>query len=359
MCCLVYVCACGVCVWVRHISLFVVVGVLLLCLTIRFFSLPRYTGELRKAAITAFMWRRARSLIFYLDSEQQVDQLAQRGPLLVVLVPVPPSQQDRERVERFNRAPPRRKARQSCFSLIPPQPERDYLDGQLRNMMTQLHGLLSFAYVEGEVAEGLIDRFDVYYEHHRPEMAVVMVFAEDAPHRAHVVLEGHYSAASLVKSMAYPLLGWVEPDSYQWLAGRLIGERAGDRGKPMVWVYLDVADTEGTVLVTNAVKAVAAEHWWDLTFVRIDGNLFADHGAQYGMRTTPYVVLLDVNKMAQFRFKPQPATTDITVDTLSSWIGDFLDGRLRKEKVGEGGGDDHTTPSTEAARGHRNGVDEL
>jgi len=348
----------------------VVAGVHLLCFSPSVpyvFLSPRYTGELRTAAITAFMWRRARSLIFYLDSEQQVDELAQRGPLLVVLVPVPLAEQDAERDgeerRRPKRAPRRRAARENGFWLTPPPPERDYLDAwQIRNMMAQLHGLVTFAYVEGEVAEGLIDRFDAYVEQRMPPVAVVMVFAEDAPHRAHVVLDMHrgaYQSSRFVKSMAYPLLGWVEPDSYQWLAGRLMGERAGDRGKPMVWVYLDIADTEGTVLVTNAVKAVAAEHWWDLTFVRIDGNLFADHGAQYGMRTAPYVVLLEVNKMAHFRFRPQPATVDITVDKLSSWVGDFSDGRLRKERVGEGGGGYHSTPSTEAARGHRSGVDEL
>jgi len=114
---------------------------------------------------------------------------------------------------------------------------------------------------------------------------------------------------------ALPLLGNIGPENYQ---------KYVERGFPLVWMFVDPAAKDQTVL--DIAREVAKDFKKSMSFVQLDGVRWADHAKTFGLNgAIPGIVIEDRVNKKNYVFPPQ----ELTVAALKHHVQSFVDGTLQ------------------------------
>ena len=120
-----------------------------------------------------------------------------------------------------------------------------------------------------------------------------------------------------LEELAIPILDQVDSQNYGVYA---------QSSKPLAYLFIDPS-SEKKDEVLESVKPIAAKYKSKVNFVWIDAIKFGDHAKALNLQesTWPAFVIQDMEKQLKYPFDQ---TKEVTVDGVSDWISQYLDGTL-------------------------------
>lgn len=170
----------------------------------------------------------------------------------------------------------------------------------------------SFGVVKGDAAAAAAYKVTV------PGVLVLRDFDE-----GNVVFDGSFTdnladdLTAFVKAQSFPLVGTIGPENYS---------KYLDRGFNFLWIFVDLENAEQTAMIENVITPLAKEYRTELSFVKLDGVKWAEHGKSFGLSgTTPGVVIEDRQKSKKFIFNE---ADEITTETFGAYLAGYKAGTL-------------------------------
>jgi len=122
---------------------------------------------------------------------------------------------------------------------------------------------------------------------------------------------------AFIGAESFPLVGEIGPDNFQKYVQREL---------PIVWMFLDLANTAVTDKVLADTTKAASQFKGVLSFVKLDGVRWAEHAKNFGLSgNTPGVVLEDRVTDKNYVF---PESSTLTTESLVAHCQGYIDGTL-------------------------------
>jgi len=133
------------------------------------------------------------------------------------------------------------------------------------------------------------------------------------------VFDGKVDAASIekfAKTASIPLIGEVGPETYS-------GYMAA--GIPLAYIFAETPE-ERTELAA-LLKPVAEKHRGAINFATIDAKSFGAHAGNLNLKTDSFPAFAIQETVKNLKF-PYSQDLEITLDTIDSFVKDFVDGKI-------------------------------
>jgi len=103
-------------------------------------------------------------------------------------------------------------------------------------------------------------------------------------------------------------------------------KRYYDRGLPFLWVFIDPKAEAQTDLITKVITPVAKTARDKLSFIKMDGIKWGDHGKSLGLKgDTPAIVIEDREKGRNYVFGDDKPINDAN---FAQYVNDYVAGKL-------------------------------
>lgn len=133
---------------------------------------------------------------------------------------------------------------------------------------------------------------------------------------------------SWIQQESFSLIGEIGPENY---------ESYMKRGLPIMWVFTDKSDKEATQAVIDACMPTAKKLKGNVSVVKLDGVRWAEHGQNFGLKsTTPGIVLQETSGAGKkFIFSGDCTNAEELSAFSNDWTLGKLEPHMKTEPVPE------------------------